>query len=99
MSPNPIQSILPLELLLKYNFFDLYPFDGGGSFIHRKYIHSIDDIKGAENILNGAINEFGSLENIDFAKFEYWNTIEQSCWINRMYFIMHLAKYANVKKQ
>ena len=55
MSPNPIQSILPLELLLKYNFFDLYPFDGGGSFIHRKYIHSIDDIKGAENILNGFV--------------------------------------------
>ncbi len=85
------------DMLLKYNFFELYPFDGGGSFIHHKYIRCLNDFEAAENILHGAMIEFGSLPELDFGRFERWSTIEQSCWVNRMYFLVPMAKYAALK--
>ena len=81
------------ELLDKFNFFELYPFDGGGNFINTEILGTIDDRKIAEDILNGALNEFGTLPELDFAKFERWRSIEKSCWSSRFYFIVPLAKY------
>lgn len=81
------------ELLTKFNFFELYPFDGGGNFINAEILGSIDDMQIAKNILNGALDSFGSLPCLDFAKFERWRSIEKSCWLNRCYFIVPLAKY------
>lgn len=83
------------DLLSKFNFFELYPFDGGGNFINSEILGGIDDHKIAVNILNGALGEFGSLPYLDFAKFERWRSIEKSCWLNRFYFIVPLAKYYN----
>jgi len=40
------------------------------------------------------MDEFGGLDSIDFGRFEKWRTIEKSCWINRCYFIVPLAKRA-----
>ena len=34
---------LSIELFDKYSFFELYPFDGGGSFINREIIGTVDD--------------------------------------------------------
>lgn len=34
---------LDMELFDKYSFFELYPFDGGGSFINREIIGTVDD--------------------------------------------------------
>ena len=34
---------LPTELLMKHNFFELYPVDGGGTFIQREILGSVDD--------------------------------------------------------
>ena len=45
MLVNKLRPVISQDMLYKYNFFELYPFDGGGSFIHYKFIHSIDDIK------------------------------------------------------
>lgn len=81
------------ELLTEFNFFELYPFDGGGNFINAEILGGVDDRKIAESILNGALDEFGTLPSLDFAKFERWRSIEKSCWINRFYFIVPLAKY------
>ena len=83
------------ELLLGFNFFELYPFDGGGSFINRAILGSVDDAEITDAIMNrGALDPFGPLEEIDFLRFDRWSTIEQSCWINRMYFIVPLARQA-----
>ena len=81
------------ELLAKFNFFELYPFDGGGNFINAEILGGIDDKKNAEDILDGALAEFGTLPRLDFARFERWRSIEKSCWLNRCYFIVPLAKY------
>ena len=83
--------VLSQELLMKHNFFELYPVDGGGTFIQREILGSVDDAAIMEAVLNGALADFGPLDAIDFLKYERWSTIEKSCWINRMYFIVPLA--------
>lgn len=87
---------LSAELLENRNFFELYPFDGGGRFIQQETAGSADDCEIVKAILeNGALKDFGpSPEEIDFLKFERWSSIEKSCWINRMYFIVPLARVA-----
>ena len=80
------------ELLKEYNFFELYPFDGGGNFIHMEMLGTVDDRQIFEKIKDGALNDFGTLPEIENRRFEFWSTIEKSCWINRYYFIVPLAK-------
>ena len=80
------------ELLKEYNFFELYPFDGGGNFIHMEMLGTVDDRQIFEKIKDGALDDFGTLPEIENRRFEFWSTIEKSCWINRYYFIVPLAK-------
>lgn len=93
-----IENFIPLlsdDILNKYSFFQLYPFDGGGNFVSGDILGSVNDEKIADRILNhGALDMFGGYENIDYHKSDSWKTIEQSSWINRLYFIVPLAKYA-----
>ena len=80
------------NLFMKHDFFNLYPFDGGGRFIHENIIGTVRDCEIFEKIIDkDALSEFGDLPEIDFGKFERWITIEKSCWINRFYFIVPLA--------
>lgn len=83
---------LPESILLKYNFFELYPLDGGGCFISREILGSTDDREIVRNIMSGALNEYGNFPDLDFKRFAKWTTIERDCWLNRMYFIVPLAK-------
>ena len=86
---------LGLELFDKYSFFELYPFDGGGSFINREIIGSVNDAEYTAAVVEkGALDEFGGYKNIDFLKFNFWRTIERTSWINRMYFIAPMANHA-----
>lgn len=79
----------------RHSFFELYPFDGGGSFINREIIGSVDDAEYTDAVIRkGALDEFGGYRNIDFRKFDFWRTIERCSWINRMYFIVPLANHA-----
>jgi Heparinase II/III-like protein/Heparinase II/III N-terminus len=82
------------QVLLDNDFFKLYPFDGGGSFINAEILGSLDDVEAVRNIMNGALDDFGHLPELDFAKYERWRSIEKSCWINRFYFIVPLARAA-----
>ncbi len=85
--------VLPEPLLNEHNFFELYPFDGGGCFIHRDLVGSVDDAEITRRIVEeDALADFGGVEAIDFRKFEHWRSIEKSCWINRMYFIVPIAR-------
>ncbi|OGV50996.1 MAG: hypothetical protein A2017_14050 [Lentisphaerae bacterium GWF2_44_16] len=93
MNIEKFQPPLNDELLKKYNFFELYPFDGGGCFIHREIVGTVDDNEIYERIINqNALSDFGKLPGLEFDKFERWRSIEKSCWINRFYFIVPLAK-------
>ena len=89
--------VLSTEILENCNFFELYPFDGGGAFVNRDLLGSVDDKLITRAIMHGgALDDFGSLEEIDFLKFDRWSTIEKACWINRMYFIVPLARQARL---
>lgn len=95
---NQFSPILGDDILNKYNFFQLYPFDGGGNFVNGDILGSADDEEIVKSIIEkGALNVFGGYENIDFHKFDCWANIERSSWINRLYFIVPLAKYAKLK--
>ena len=86
---------LGIELFDKYSFFELYPFDGGGSFINREIIGTVDDaLYTAAVVEKGALDEFGGYKEIDFLKFNFWRTIERTSWINRMYFLAPMANHA-----
>ncbi len=91
----PCAPLISDHLLNSGNFFDLYPFDGGGCFITHDIVGSITDNGIAKAVLHdGALDEWGTLPKLDFSRFERWRTIEKSCWLNRFYFIVPLAKYA-----
>ena len=86
---------LDMELFDKYSFFELYPFDGGGSFINREIIGTVDDAGYTASVTeNDALAMFGGYKEVDFLRFESWRTIERTSWINRMYFIVPLANHA-----
>ena len=86
---------LSMELFDRYSFFELYPFDGGGSFINREIIGTVNDAAYTEAVtVKDALAMFGGYKEVDFLKFESWRTIERTSWINRMYFIAPLANHA-----
>jgi hypothetical protein len=90
MEPGIFDFAPPLSdaLLRKHNFFELYPLDGGGYFIMKEHLETLDDLEIADKILNlKVLDSFGDLPNIDFKKFERWRSVEKSCWINRFYFM------------
>jgi hypothetical protein len=92
---------LPLcdALLEKFNFFELYPFDGGGYFINQEFARSYNDKEIAENVLAGVLSDFGPLEKLDHSKFERWRSVEKSAWLNRLYFLVPLSKYYRLTNQ
>ena len=68
---DAFQPALPEELLMQYNFFELYPFDGGGRFIQQEIVASIDDRMIAEKIISGsALSSFHTGGKLDFQKYE-----------------------------
>ena len=87
---------LPDELLRRHNFFDLYPFDGGGHFIQQAILGGGSDRELARRIVGeDALAPFRQADgHIDYLRFEFWRTIERSCWINRMYYVVPLARVA-----
>jgi hypothetical protein len=41
-----------------------------------------------------ALRDFGTLPTLDIKRFERWRSVQKSCWINRFYWIVPLAKRA-----
>ncbi len=83
---------LDRKLLHQYDFFELYPLDGGGAFITRDILGSLQDCVMAANLNAGALEEFGGLHALDFKRYACWGTVERHCWLNRLYFLVPLAK-------
>ncbi|HBG26670.1 MAG: hypothetical protein A2Y10_18430 [Planctomycetes bacterium GWF2_41_51] len=91
-----IEEVIPLnaELLRNNNFFELYPYDGGGAYIHNQIVETINDAEIANKIINqNILAEWGGLADLDFTKFERWRSIEQSCWLTRFYFAASLSRH------
>ena len=72
---DAFQPALPEELLMQYNFFELYPFDGGGRFIQQEIVASIDDRMIAEKIISGTSDEISDL--IGYSLSNWKETLKQ----------------------
>ena len=98
MQTTDTTSFWPLddELLRQYDFFELYPFDGGGHFIQQGILGGGGDRELVRRIVGeDALAPFRQEDGtIDYLRFEFWRTIERSCWINRMYYVVPLARVA-----
>ncbi|MBR4663596.1 MAG: hypothetical protein IKO93_06960, partial [Lentisphaeria bacterium] len=96
-SPNISQwrPVIGDDLFRKYSFLEFYTFDGGGGFINRALLGSVDSREITGLILKqNKLESFGKLPDLDFRRFERWRSIEKSCWINRCYFLPPLAQTA-----
>ena len=83
------------ELFRRYSFLEFYTFDGGGGFVNRALLGSVESREIADLILNrNKLESFGELPELDFRRYERWRSIEKSCWINRCYFLPALAQVA-----
>ncbi len=87
------------ELLLEYDYFTLYPNDGGGGFVMRDELTSILDTEITDFIFKkDGLRNYGTPPAIDYHKHAAWKTIERSCWINRLYWIISPARIACLNK-
>ncbi len=59
------------ELLLKLDFFELYPLDGGGALVSPTMVSSTRDAEFAQQVLHeDALRDFGTLPKLDHRRFE-----------------------------
>ena len=87
------------ELLLEYDYFTLYPNDGGGGFVMRDELPSLSDAEITDFIFNqDGLRNYGTPPALDYHKHAAWKTIERSCWINRLYWIVPPARIACLNK-
>lgn len=95
MTAFPCLPPLESDILKKYDFFQLYVPDGGGNFIMKELFGCFEDSVITNKLLHTDImEEFGGIETLDLHKFEKWRSIEKSCWINRFYFLVPMARTA-----
>jgi len=60
------------ELFHRHSFLEFYTFDGGGCFINRALLGTVDSLEITKLILNQhKLESFGELPNLEFRKFEY----------------------------
>lgn len=86
--------IISHELWRDRHFLELYPLDGGGSFINRAILGTIDDREIRRKFLAGGLSRTLDFPNMDFHRYERWRSIELSCWVNRCYLVACLAHAA-----
>ncbi len=59
------------ELLRRHSFLEFYTFDGGGCFINRALLGTVDSLEIANLILKqNKLESFGELPELDFRHFE-----------------------------
>lgn len=77
------------DLLQRYDFFALYPPD---------VIGRPDREFAADVLQTRVIEPGGCLPHIAWRRYERWRTVEHSCILNRMYFIVPLARECRLRR-
>ncbi|MBQ7649463.1 MAG: hypothetical protein IJS15_00805 [Victivallales bacterium] len=66
------------ELFRRHSFLEFYTFDGGGCFINRALLGTVDSLEITNLILNqNKLEPFGELPELDFRRFERWRVLPQ----------------------
>ena len=84
---------IPDSLLRKYDFFELYPLDGGASFIFDEFLGTRKDKPIADGLMKGDIlKHWCANGKIDWKKYAKLRYIEMTCFLNRLYFLAPLCR-------
>lgn len=86
--------IIESALWTRRSLLEIYPFDGGGGFINRALLGSIDDREIRRKYLAGELDKIVQFPHMDFHRYERWRSIELSCWVNRFYLVACLGHAA-----
>ena len=68
--------LFPDDLWRRRSLLELYPFDGGGGFIHRALLGTIDDREIRRKFLAGELEHLLQFPHMDFTRYEHWRHIE-----------------------
>lgn len=81
------------DLFRKYDFYDLFPLDGGGYFIFMDCLGTLDDLEITRNILSGqALKRWGTLGQLDYKAAVTWEQAELAMWIQRLYILPCMSR-------
>jgi heparinase II/III-like protein len=87
-------SYVPDAIWRRWDFYDVFPLDGGGFFAFKKLVGATDDKRIAESVLSGrAFAIMRTAEGrIDWQRFDRWDNIETGVWANRWYVLGSVAR-------
>lgn len=76
----------------QFNFFELFPLDGGGYLTIMSLLRTLDDLKIADQIMEGTpLRAWGALGDLNFDALAVWETAEYDDWLKRLYILAPLA--------
>jgi hypothetical protein len=84
---------IPEALWRKHQYLDLYPLDGGASFIVDEFVGTRDDQAVARKLIEGdLLKKWGALGDLDWKRHGETRNLELYCWLHRWYFVPSLAR-------
>jgi hypothetical protein len=90
---------IPDSLLKKHNFYELYPLDGGGSFIFDELAGTRDDRKLARLLVSGKLlKKWEDNGELNWKKHSKMSRLELHCFLHRLYFLVPLCKMYRLTK-
>jgi len=88
------KSHIPDSLWRQYDYLDLYPLDGGASFIVDEYAQTRSDREVVAKLLSGELLRAwgGDPENLDWFRHFGIEELELNGWLQRWYFVPSIAR-------
>ena len=79
--------------LERFNFFELFPLDGGGYLATMTLLGTLDDLKIADAVLEGTpLRAWGTVGDLDYLAMAFWESAEYDNWLQRLYILAPLAR-------
>jgi hypothetical protein len=90
---------VPDDLWRKHQYLELYPLDGGASFIVDEFVGTRDDREITRKLLAGELLEkWGSPGDLDWTRHGETRNLELYCWLHRWYFIPSAARMFRIDR-
>jgi len=84
---------IPRALWLRHQFLELYPLDGGASFIIDEFVGTRDDREITRKLITGELLiKWGPPGDLDWMRHGETRNLELYCWLHRWYFIPSAAR-------
>ena len=85
--------VVPESLWRKYQYLDLYPLDGGSSFIVDEFVGTRNDEDVTDKLISGELlRKWGIPGNMDWTRHGDVRNLELYAWLHRWYVIPSVAR-------